>query len=341
MLCRFRFVLEVLRANGETVHSEALTPDWEPAVESVRLVGLRAQGSWGETELRIEPLWHATAGEPFIDGFRVDSSRGGATWSQDFVAGRYFADPIRSVLAKLVADNTLLADEAVQLRLAAHKAPTESSTPSPRFDTSELVRACVVRERGFAETVAASRPLGDEAATDFEVVLPDDVLEDICQLARAAEERETGGILIGHICRDEPPRGIGVEVTAHIPARHTVGDTVKLTFTSETWTDVRAAVALRQADELFLGWWHSHPALAWCKACPIVRQRQCHLATGFLSPDDRAFHRAMFSSAFTVALVVTNSVSGISPKLFGWRGGVLESRGFRVRAVDATAHVTS
>jgi hypothetical protein len=116
-----------------------------------------------------------------------------------------------------------------------------------------------------------------------------------------------------------------------VPARHTVGDAVKLTFTSDTWTDVRAAVALRRADELLLGWWHSHPAHAWCKACPVERQRVCQLATGFLSAEDKALHRAMFPWAYTQALVVTHSAAGLETKLFGWRHGALHERGFRLR----------
>jgi len=105
---------------------------------------------------------------------------------------------------------------------------------------------------------------------------------------------------------------------------------VKLTFTSDTWTDVRAAVALRNAGELLVGWWHSHPAHAWCKACPLERQRVCQLSTGFLSTEDRALHRAMFVAAFTQALVVTQSAAGLETKLFGWRRGALQPRGFRL-----------
>jgi len=40
----------------------------------------------------------------------------------------------------------------------------------------------------------------------------------------------------------------------------------------------------------------------------------------------------MFPRAFTVALVMTHSIKGILPRLFGWRAGLLEPRGFRVLA---------
>ena len=113
-----------------------------------------------------------------------------------------------------------------------------------------------------------------------------------------------------------------------------MGTSTTLTFTSDTWTDVRRAVELRAGGELVLGWFHSHPQLAWCreKACSAEEQRQCPAAEGFLSSDDQVLHRAVFPRAFTVALVMTRSARGILPRLFGWRSGSLEPRGFRVLA---------
>ncbi len=214
--------------------------------------------------------------------------------------------------------------------VAAYLEPVPATAPALSFTTHPQPQPIEVRDRGFAALVAGSMECGDHDATDIEVVLPEAVLEEMCALTREAGERETGGVLLGHVCRVDGRNDVGVEVTAHVAARHTVGDAVKLTFTSDTWTDVRAAVALRNAGELLVGWWHSHPAHAWCKACPVERQRVCHLSTGFLSAEDRALHRAMFASAFTQALVVTHSAAGLETKLFGWRRGSLQPRGFRL-----------
>jgi hypothetical protein len=187
-----------------------------------------------------------------------------------------------------------------------------------------------LRDRGFDTLVTQSVPCGEHDPADIEVVLPDYVLDEMIVLTQAAGECEVGGVLIGHLCADTEPRAIGVEVTAQIPARHTVGDASKLTFTSDTWTDVRAAVRLRRRDELLLGSWHSHPAHAWCRACPPERQRECQLATGFMSADDRVLHRAMFPAAFSQAVVVTQSVLGTHASWFGWRRGTIQPRGFRL-----------
>ena len=333
--CACRFVLEVRTFDGDVLHREALSPDWEPAVEATRLAGLRARGVWHQAEgpePRLEPLWHEAVGEPVLQGLRVHMEHGGHAWFADFPTAHYFREVARSVVAARLADGKIKLEDRVRYAVAAYAAgPDKGGAPGLRFDTAVRPQSFGVRERSFGELVARSQPCGDANPSDIDVVLPEEVLDEICTLARDAGECETGGILLGHICRDEARADIGLEVTAHVAARHTMGDAVKLTFTSDTWTDMRAAVALRRAGELLVGWWHSHPARGWCKECPIERQKVCRLNSGFLSADDRALQRAMFPEAYTQALVVTNSVRGLETRLFGWRNGVLQPRGFWLR----------
>jgi hypothetical protein len=277
----------------------------------------------------VEPLWRA-AGEPIVDGFRVHMARGDSWWSQDFAGGEYFGDVIESAVARCLATGDCIEDRLL-VTIVARAAGDAGDQASPGFDAAEKPQELDIRDRAFASTVAASGACGERDDEDVEAVVPGAVIEEIATLTRDAGGRETGGVLMGHLCRDQPPRAVGIEVTAQIAARHAIGHEVRLTFTSETWTDVRDAIALRGAGELLLGWWHSHPALAWCAACPPERQRTCRLATGFLSAHDRALHRAMFPAALSLALVVTNSIAGLDTKMFGWRRGVLQPRAFRVR----------
>jgi proteasome lid subunit RPN8/RPN11 len=177
----------------------------------------------------------------------------------------------------------------------------------------------------------------DAQADDFEVYFQASVLEEATALTKNAGDLETGGILVGHLGHEPRSPGLGipdlcVAITALIPARHTVGHSTKLTFTSDTWTDVRRALELRGLGEVVLGWFHSHPQLAWCreKGCSAEAQKHCELAAGFFSADDVALHRTMFPRAFTVALLMTHSGRGILPRLFGWRAGLMEPRGFQI-----------
>jgi hypothetical protein len=234
-------------------------------------------------------------------------------------------------------------------RALAYEPDASEPFPEPAlFSAVDLPPPLLLHDLPRAALADAALRHEDAKPQDFEVYIPGAVLDEASALTAGAGDVETGGILIGHICPEQhaapsrdpaapstrPSAEICVAITALIPARHTVGHATKLTFTSDTWTDVRRAVELRGSGEIVLGWFHSHPQHAWCRerACPLEQQRQCPSAMGFFSTDDAALHRTMFPRAFTVALVMTHSVRGILPRLFGWRAGLLEARGYRVLA---------
>ena len=342
MDCAYRFVLDVRTLSGSVLFSRALEPDWEPALQATRLAGLRTLGVWhhdGDVEPSVVPLWHASAGQPTVHEFRVRMSADGREWSSDFRTTEYFADTARAVVAAQLAAGQLAPSDRVRYSVTAYPADRpESDGHRLRLMTVDRPQPLVLQDRAFSTLAARSLACGDADPSDVAVVLPELVLNEVCLLTQQAGEHETGGILIGHLYRDESKGDIGLEVTAQIPARHTVSQPEKLTFTSETWTDVRNAVALRRAEEKLIGWWHSHPAFQWCAECPIERQRVCQYATGFLSPDDKALHRSVFPSAFTQALVITRSISGLDARMFGWRDGVLRPRGFRLIRHDDAGH---
>jgi len=329
----YRFMLQMMREAGESLGQIRITPDWDPAIEWTRWVGFRTTHVWaGEAAERgVEPVWHSRLGDPIVDLFRVRLAGPGGAWCQDFPATPYFADQARVVAAGLVESGVVAVGDRVRYRVTAAVSQEVAGAASQfAFDAADAAPAPVLRDTPLAPIVEGSIVSGEADAEDYEVFLPQAVLDDVTTVTARAGESETGGVLIGHLHRDPVGGEIFGEVTAQIPARHTHGTAQKLTFTSDTWTDVRAALTLRRQDELMLGWWHSHPAFAWCKDCPEVRQRTCRLASGFLSVDDKALHRAMFPRAFTLALLMTHAVTGISPLLFGWRRGLIASRAFRV-----------
>jgi hypothetical protein len=316
-----------------------MTPDWEPAVECTRLTGLRSFGVWAvesRTERSVEPLWHTDLGEPFVARFRVHfAASADHEWFEDFPAARYFADAAREAVGRLVESGTLTKGETVRYRPVAFRRPADSAGAAPlSFDVADTATPLSLSPTSLARFLESSAVCGPANPDDFEVLIPQRAVDEAAALTRAAGARETGGVLIGHLHQDPITREIFAEVTAQVPARHTESDSVKLTFTSDTWTDVRGAIALRRRGEMMLALWHSHPAIEWCKACAPERQRVCRLAKGFVSADDRALQRAILPRAFSVALVMTNALNGVTAALFGWRAGLLEPRAFRLIGND-------
>jgi proteasome lid subunit RPN8/RPN11 len=342
MDCDFHLVMELVGATGERLGQVPLEPDWEPATEWTRLVGLRTLGVWApeaEAERGVEPLWHSTLGEPYVRGFRAHLGRGdGSAWFADFPLA-YFAGDARVASTDLVTQGRLKAgDEFVYLTTAHARQVPVVSRASSRFDAVDAPPPLALIETPLEPFLAASAVRHADRGEDLPVFIRQPVLDEATRLTEQADDRETGGVLIGCLRtandgpRTVPARELFVEVTALVLARHTVGDSLKLTFTSDTWTDVRAALALRGRGEQLLGWFHSHPQAAWCrtKQCSLEQQRACPRAAGFLSEEDCTLHRTMFPRAFTVALVMTHTIAGCVPAVFGWRTGMLGARAFRV-----------
>ncbi len=332
-----RLIVEIRRLDGTLVHTEALVPDWEPAEAWTRYAGARALGLTEhapDEQLRMEPRWTPELGEPHLQGFRVHMVQARRRWWEDFDSNAYFADAVRAVVARCREAKGLDRDDTVAWTILAYDGTEPAGAGAEAFRTEERSRPWVFQDRRFPPATPPERGADTDTVAHTPVVVPASLITEVHALARGASDRETGGILVGHLCRDEATQDIWMDVTAQIPARHTAGDSVSLTFTSDTWTDVRNAVTLRGANEQLLGWWHSHPAQLWCAKCPEERQRACHLAAGFLSAEDRALHRTIFPDAYTVALVVTTSIAGVRTRLFVWNHGVLEPRGFQVRDVD-------
>jgi hypothetical protein len=168
------------------------------------------------------------------------------------------------------------------------------------------------------------------------VFIPERVIHEAKALARGAGDIETGGVLIGRLYRDSESTEIFSAITAFIPARHTVADRSRLTFTADTWAAVRAAVDLRGEDEMLLGWIHSHPF--WCRSCPQERRQLCPLMRPFFSRDDIALHRTVFPAAFNIAVLLSDfGESDLRCDVFGWRFGMVMSRDYYLTGPAATA----
>jgi hypothetical protein len=333
MTDHYRFAVAMYNESGQSLEQVPVEVDWGPAEEWAKFSAIRKdqlEPSDSRADSSVEPIWHPQLGTPYTSGFRV-RVHGERDTSAEFSTD-YFRDVAERESNLLVDRAKLNPGEAFRYLVAAFPA---DSTPREDgrlcFETKDLSPALPLRGGTLEEVLAVSTPRGPVVDEDMPVFIPAEILSEVSALARQAGENETGGIFVGHLYRDRQVPEVYAKVTAQIPAYHARGESDRLTFTARTWTEVQSALDLRGRDEIMLGWWHSHPLHHWCKECPIERRRNCALASDFFSEHDRALHRTVFPGAYTFALVISGVASDEhTESLFGWRRGVLQSRGFHV-----------
>jgi hypothetical protein len=278
----------------------------------------------------VIPLWEHTLGEPYCRGYRVRIEAPGCRPVASDFPNTHFRDFAALVASRLVEQKKLREGEFYSYLVVAHPAP-----PQPRTATGLAVTNASpnlpARDASLQSLLARATPSGVIDIDDMPVFVSRQVLDEVAERTHAEGGTETGGILIGMLGRDTVAGEIFVEITAQIPAEHTAGSNVKLTFTPQTWAAADAALRLRRRGEIYLGYWHSHPVRTWCKskACTLEAQKVCHLAKDFFSPDDEAVMRAAFPRAYSVAIVANDTAfTDLTFSMFGNREGTTQPRGF-------------
>jgi len=333
----YRYVVELLHSeNSRQLAQSPVDVDFGPLLDWARFDRARRDRS-AEVFLnpdigQVQPAWDAELGEPHVEGLRV-AFPGGEASESVAIPKNYFKTAAREAAKGLIKDGTLGEGDTFRYLICAY--PTSEQEAAPQAEagfTIEPVRQPLPLSEGRLEPLRAGAGVsGPDASAAFPVFIPQTVIDEATQLTEAAGAEETGGILIGHLRRDLEVGEIFAEVTAQIPARHARGELTRLTFNKETWTDVDAAIRLRKLKELYLGWWHSHPARQWCKDCPIENRKVCKLSGEFFSAHDVALHRTVFPQPYQVALVISDSYAhGLTWPLFGWHQGTVQQRGFYV-----------
>jgi hypothetical protein len=333
----YRFVMELHRRDGTPLGQVPVAADWEPAWEAARFQALRrfplaAIGAGAAAEIR--PAWHEKLGQPYVSAVEVALEVPGAGEFSCRVPTSYFKTLAVDASAALVKQGLLQAGELFDYLVAAFPSPPAAPGAAParaRFEIEEVEVPLPVKSSLLADFAARSMAAGVQDQEDIPVFIPQPVLAEVDQLTRDAGGRETASVLIGHLHRDRPSGDLFLEVTAQIPARHSQTTATKVTFGPATWDAVQGALALRSGQEQWVGWFHSHPAASWCNPqCPPESRAQCPLQRVFFSADDCAVHRTVFSRAFQIALLVTNTDAGLLHALFSWRNGLIVQRGFHI-----------
>ena len=331
-----QIVLELFKLDGTRLGLAKAEIDWEPAAEWTRFFATR-RGLLPLTgplpSARIEPVWHRTSGEPYLQGFRVALAQNGTCNVVSEFPVAYFRNAARLAAECFVERGKLSEGEEVRFQTAAYeRRDLRTGKDEPRFESEEVEPFIPFRGTALSAYLGAALPEGTVEDEDMPFFVPRQVLGEIASATRELEGREAGGVLIGLLHRDSSLPEIFAEVTAQIPVAGS-GSSTKLTFTPDSWTAVRAAVTLRRRSEVYLGYWHSHPVREWCREseCSPEKLRKCSLARGFFSVSDQAVLRAAFSRAWNVGLVCNDApLSDLTFSMFGWRRGLIEPRGFYV-----------
>ncbi len=345
---RYRYALELHKREPQALLATvAVRPDWAPALEWARFQALRRCNS-EEVELRearvwIEPVFDHERGAPYVERLRAVVEGGNGASGESEIPLAYFHELARSASSSLVSAGRLEVGEVFAYRVCAYADPQArpaaagESEPDSAWeaDVTPLAQSVRLEEERLDDYLGAAVPEGTITADQFAVLIPASVLSECIELMRIAGAVETGGILLGHLRRDVERGDVFVQVTAQIPARQAQQELSRLTFTAETWASVEAALDLRGRDELFVGWWHTHPSDHWCRDCPPEKKARCPVAGrgDYFSTHDAQLHRTVFPRAYSLALVLGGPCEADgqpSCRLFGWEQGMIASRGFYV-----------
>jgi proteasome lid subunit RPN8/RPN11 len=348
----YQYAVDILTEDGRELDRVVVTPDWNAALEWVRFEGIR-EGRLppvsGAVPGVVQPVWDGKKGQPFVAAFRVViPSQGEGDVSRE-VPRSYLQSYAQEAAAKLVEKGALQAGASFRYVVSAFLASAAAAEDhAGGFSVEEIVQPLALPEASLAPFLRDATFAGShESAGDVPVFVPRRVLDEAVERAQAAGDFETGGVLVGTLRRDADAPEIFVEVTAQIPAPHTLSRSTKLTFTGETWAAVQAAIDLRRRNEIMLGWWHFHPDFCRLRSCPVERRKRCTGASPFFSAEDVHLHATCFPSAYQVALLISDSTAagGMTWSLFGWSQGMVTARGFHVlneKGDDAHAtHATS
>lgn len=327
-----RYVLELVHLDQAhtPIGQFEVTPDFETADQASFFAALRsgrlAPGQPAGVTRR-EPVWDKKRGEPFVDAIAIHV-RCGLEYHVHAVGREYFKPLAQSTAEALVKQKQLKEGSVFEYTVLAY--PARGPTAA---ENAEGTMSFVVASEPNTRLLEGAARRGEAPSNGVDVFIPQQVLDEASEMTRTAGAREIGGVLIGHLCRDtKEQHRFFVNITALIPATHTINESTQIIFKPETWTAALAAIRLRGKGEQMMGWFHSHPATSWCNPrCPVEARKRCPLQRIFFSDLDIDFHKKNFTPAYAIALLCTATMDGLRFTLYGWNEhGWIAQRGFHV-----------
>jgi proteasome lid subunit RPN8/RPN11 len=341
---RYCLELAFTDENRAPVHSERLADaDFDRAVYAAWFSAFRQSAfdayAPRREAARVEPVFADEGGTARAKGFRVCLPTASGEFTQEFRL-KYFAAAASRLRAALRRGRELPEEADLYYTLEAYleDSPAARRSGSLVLEDASLeipVRVGARPAGGVVEAWDAPRH------EDLPVVVARSLLEDACEEAKRHPDREVGGLILGHLRRDDASGETFVEATCIASGEGTTeASQASVTFTADSFVKARRLIELRAGSgapaEIVVGWYHSHP-FRYCAECPLPTPPECLAKVLFYSEDDVQLMESTFYQPFMIGLLaaieprIEADLGHLPVKLFGWSaGGEIVPRGFEV-----------
>jgi proteasome lid subunit RPN8/RPN11 len=271
-------------------------------------------------------------------GFRVEvPGRDNQVHGLDFDL-RFFSTPARLLRAEMIQKKDYPKDKKLLFQVSAYLDDTAPPERSSLFSLGP-VSVQIPIYPGCRQDLGPSQAWDEPSPADPAVLISRSLLEETVEEAKRFPDREIGGFLLGKLYRDSTCGEILVHVTCLVSGvETTAADRQSITFTPETFARAREMIALRARDnqpEIITGWYHSHPfRLCQCPECQAATPDPDQIL--FFSLDDCHMMETTFPQPYMIGLLsaveprLEQTLGHLPVRLFGWRQGEIQQRGFEV-----------
>lgn len=175
-----------------------------------------------------------------------------------------------------------------------------------------------VLETEEVELISVSSPqraTSNAGQDQVQIYITQDTYAALQAIARTDVQIEQGGMLVGHIYRDQDHADrFVIVITDHIVAEGTTANLVELRYTFESWLRGSAQVKERFPGKRIVGWYHTHLIKMAVRSGDSGEVASTDL---FFSQDDRFMHRQFFNDAWYVAMVLGQQGNAVFFRWFG------------------------